>query len=477
MTVTIKPRAQDFPQWYQDAVQAADLAENAPVRGCMVIKPYGYSLWENIRDPLDRMFKETGHENAYFPLFIPKSFLEKEAEHVEGFSPELAVVTIGGGKELEEPLVVRPTSETIIGHSYARWINSWRDLPVLINQWANVVRWEMRPRLFLRTTEFLWQEGHTCHATEEEAERETLLMLDVYERLSRDWLAIPVVKGIKSDSERFAGALRTYTIEGLMQDGKALQMGTSHNLGQNFAKAFEIQFQDQDGQRKHVWTTSWGASTRLVGAVVMTHGDDKGIVLPPKVAPIQVVAVPIYRTEEEKTAILEAGRKIVDALVGGGVRAKLDARDHLKPGPKFFEWEKKGVPVRLEIGPRDLAKGEVVVVRRDDGTKRPEKADALAALLPGLLTEIQAGLLARAEKLRDESTRDASSFAQFVELLDGPGGFVRAYWDGTRETEAAIKEKTKATVRCVPLGDAPAPGKCVLSGKPATRRALFARAY
>jgi prolyl-tRNA synthetase len=477
MTVQITPRAQDFPQWYQDVVQAADLAENAPVRGCMVIKPYGYAIWERIRDALDAMFKETGHENAYFPLFIPKSFLEKEAEHVEGFSPELAVVTIGGGKVLEEPLVVRPTSETVIGYTYARWVSSWRDLPILINQWANVVRWELRPRLFLRTTEFLWQEGHTCHATEAEAEEETLRMLDVYETLAREWLAVPVVKGMKSESERFAGALRTYTIEGLMQDGKAVQMATSHNLGQNFAKAFDIQFQDQDGLRKHVWTTSWGASTRLVGAVVMAHGDDKGLVLPPRIAPIQAVIVPIYKNEEEKRAVHEAASRIGEALKGGGVRTRLDLRDHVKPGPKFFEWEKKGVPVRLELGPRDLAKGEATVVRRDDGTKAPAPIASLAERIPEILDEIQAALLGRAAAFREAHTRPASTLDELSRLLDEPGGFVEAYWDGTRDTEAAIKEVTKATVRCIPLGAPPPPGKCVLTGRPAERRALFARAY
>jgi prolyl-tRNA synthetase len=475
MAETITPRAKDFPQWYQDV--AGELAEASPVRGCMVIKPHGYAVWENIRDALDRMFKDTGHQNAYFPLFIPKSFLEKEAKHVEGFAPELAIVTIGGGKELEEPLVVRPTSETVIGHTYAKWVQSWRDLPILINQWANVVRWEMRTRLFLRTCEFLWQEGHTCHATEEEAERETLQMLDVYETLARDWLAIPVRKGLKTESQKFAGALRTYAIEAVMQDGKALQMGTSHNLGQNFAKAFEIMFQDQDGVRKHVWTTSWGASTRLIGAVIMVHGDDKGLVLPPKVAPIQVVIVPIFRKEEEKAAVFEAADRVAGALRSAQFRVQVDRRDQMTPGAKYFEWEKKGVPLRLELGPRDLKQGTVFAARRDDGSKQPLPMEGIAGTVRRSLDEIQAAMLRRATEYRDRNTVNVDSMEEFERLLDGPGGFLAAHFDGTTATEEAIKERTKATVRVLPFDGEREPGRCILTGNPSPRRALFARAY
>ncbi len=474
MSNKITPREQDFPRWYQEVIAAGQLAENSPVRGCMVIKPHGYALWENIQAPLDRMFKETGHENAYFPLLIPKSFLDKEAEHVEGFAPELAIVTHGGGKELEEPLVIRPTSETIIGHMYSKWVQSHRDLPILINLWANVMRWEMRPRLFLRTTEFLWQEGHTVHATAEEAEQETLLMLDIYERLSRDWLAIPVRKGKKSKLETFPGALRTYTIEGIMQDGKALQMGTSHNLGQNFAKAFDIQFQDVDGERKLAHTTSWGVSTRLIGAVIMAHGDDKGIVLPPKVAPIQVVLVPIFRKDEEKEAVLGAARKIIDELLAAGIRVKLDDRDQLKPGPKFFEWEKKGVPIRLELGPRDLAGEQVVAVQRDIGEKESLPFADIGTTLVARLEAMQAGMLARAEERMTTMTSEAATMEQFEAQLDAPGGFVLAHWDGTDATELAIKDRTKATIRL--LADE-SEGSCILTGNPATRRAYFARSY
>jgi len=474
MSSQITPRSDDFPRWYQEVVQAGELAENSPVRGCMVIKPHGYALWENVQKALDRRFKDTGHENAYFPLFIPKSFIDKEADHVEGFAPELAIVTHGGGKELEEPLVVRPTSETVIGHTYSKWVQSHRDLPILINQWANVVRWEMRPRLFLRTSEFLWQEGHTVHATEDEAEAETLQMLDIYAEIARDWLAVPTIRGLKSKLETFPGALRTYTIEGLMQDGKALQMGTSHNLGQNFAKAFDIRFQDVDGERKYAWTTSWGVSTRLIGALVMAHGDDKGLVLPPRIAPLQVVLVPIFRKDDEKAKVLEAARKVVGELQATGIRARLDDREQLKPGPKFFEWEKKGVPIRLELGPRDLADEKVVAVRRDTGDKEPLPMEGLAGALSGRLDEIQAGLLARAEERTKTMTNEAPSMEEFGRLLDDPGGFVLAPWDGTEKTELAIKEKTKATIRV--LGEE-CDAKCVFSGEPAKRMAYFARAY
>jgi len=474
MSKNLTTRAADFPRWYQEVCQSGDLAENSPVRGAMVIKPHGYALWENIKSPLDAMFKATGHENAYFPLFIPKSFIDREAEHVEGFAPELAIVTHAGGKELDEPLVVRPTSETIIGHTYAKWVQSWRDLPLLINQWANVVRWEMRPRLFLRTTEFLWQEGHTVHATAEEAEAETLLILDLYARLAEEFLAIPVCKGLKSKLETFPGALRTYAIEGMMQDGKALQCGTSHNLGQNFARVFEIDFQDKDGERKLAWTTSWGVSTRLVGAVVMAHGDDRGLVLPPRVAPVQAVLVPIFRKEEDKAAVLAEAERIVAALKDAGVRAKLDDRENLKPGPKFFEWEKKGVPVRLELGPRDLADEKAVVVRRDQEGKTPVAFSELTAHVVSLMDTIQSDMFARATKMRDENTHEVSTFEEFENAIDG--GWAIAYWDGTDETELAIKERTKATIRIV-LDEDAGPGKCVLTGKPAERRAVFARAY
>ncbi|MHC4940695.1 MAG: proline--tRNA ligase [Planctomycetota bacterium] len=474
MAAKITPRSEDFPRWYQEVVQFGDLAENSPVRGCMVIKPHGYALWENVQAPLDRRFKETGHENAYFPLFIPKSFIDREAEHVEGFAPELAVVTHGGGKQLEEPLVVRPTSETVIGHTYSKWVQSHRDLPILINQWANVVRWEMRPRLFLRTAEFLWQEGHTVHASEEEAEAETLQMLDIYAEIAEEYLAVPVVRGRKSRLETFPGADRTYAIEGLMQDGKALQMGTSHNLGQNFARAFDIQFQDVDGARKHAHTTSWGVSTRLIGAIVMAHGDDKGLILPPKVAPIQVVLVPIFRNDEEKAAVLAEANNLVTSLKGVDIKAKLDDREQLKPGPKFFEWEKKGVPIRLELGPRDLAARQIVVVRRDTGEKEAISIDGLALAMQERLAAIQKGLFERARERTTAMTNEASTMEEFEALLDDPGGFVIAPWDGTDETELAIKEKTKATIRIIgDECDAP----CVFSGKPATQRAYFARAY
>ena len=484
-TAITPTRGEDYPEWYQQVVKAADLAENSPVRGCMVIKPWGYALWENIQRVLDGMFKETGHKNAYFPLFIPMSFLQKEADHVEGFAKECAVVThhrLAPGKdgklvpagELEEPLVVRPTSETIIGHMWSKWIQSHRDLPMLLNQWNNVVRWEMRTRLFLRTTEFLWQEGHTAHATAKEGEEETLRMLDVYERVCEEVLAVPVLKGYKSNLEKFPGADRTYCVEGLMQDGKALQMGTSHNLGQNFAKAFEIQFQDVDGQRKHVWTTSWGLSTRTIGALIMVHGDDKGIVLPPRVAPIQAVVVPIFKTDAERASVVAEGARIVAAMKAEGVRGRLDDRD-MKPGPKFFEWEQKGVPVRLEIGPRDLAERKVVLVRRDDGSKSPVAIEGLGKHVVGVLDTVQRALLDRARKFRETHTHRAATMAELVAALE-KGGFVEALVDGTDDTELKIKDQTKATIRIV-LEDGANLGKCVLTGKPATRRALFAVAY
>ena len=477
MAQAFTTREADFPRWYQEVVQAADLAENAPVRGCMVIKPHGWALWENIQAPLDRMFKETGHQNVGFPMLIPKSFLEKEAQHVEGFAPELAVVTHAGGKELEEPLVIRPTSETVIGHMWSKWIQSHRDLPMLMNQWCSVLRWEMRPRLFLRTSEFWWQEGHTAHATAEEAQAETLQMLGIYKKVCEEYLAVPVYDGPKSRLETFPGAVQTYCVEALMQGGKALQMGTSHNLGQNFAKAFDIQFQSVEGDRRYVYTTSWGLSTRTIGALVMVHGDDKGLVLPPKVAPIQAVLVPIFRKPEEKDAVLSKAREIIDGLKAAGVKAKLDDRDNVKPGPKFFEWEKKGVPVRLELGPRDLADDKVVLVRRDQAGKNPVSIEGLTEHIVGLLDTIQSDMLERARKHRDELTRPAASMEEFESLLEDRGGFVEAWTDGTDESELAIKERTKATIRVVLEDGAESGRTCIQSGNQATRRALFARSY
>ncbi|MBK6431757.1 proline--tRNA ligase [Candidatus Amarolinea dominans] len=476
----ITPRGEDYSRWYTDVVLRADLADYSPVKGCMVIKPYGYTLWEAIRDGLDRRFKETGHQNAYFPLLIPMSFLQKEAEHVEGFAPELAVVTHGGGKELEEPLVVRPTSETIIGHMYAQWIRSYRDLPVLINQWCNVVRWEMRTRLFLRTTEFLWQEGHTAHATYEEAEAETLQMLNVYADFAINDAAIPVVRGIKSAREKFAGADKSYTIEAMMGDKKALQSGTSHNLGQNFARAFNIQYLDKANQLQLCWTTSWGLSTRMVGAIVMTHGDDQGLVLPPKLAPYQAVIVPIWRKEQEQVLVTESAIALERELKAAGLRAKLDLRDNYSPGFKFNDWEMRGVPLRIEIGPRDVQNGQLVLARRDipgrDGKRGIERAGA-AATVQQALTEIQANLLARATAFRDANIVDVSSYGELKEVLDGPGGFCRAWWDGSSEDEDRIKEETKATIRCFPLEQPEGSGTCFYTGRPAERVALFGRAY
>ncbi|MGB3217720.1 MAG: proline--tRNA ligase [Anaerolineae bacterium] len=476
----ITPRGEDYSRWYTDVVLRADLADYSPVKGCMVIKPYGYTLWEAIRDGLDRRFKETGHQNAYFPLLIPMSFLQKEAEHVEGFAPELAVVTHGGGKELEEPLVVRPTSETIIGHMYAQWIRSYRDLPVLINQWCNVVRWEMRTRLFLRTTEFLWQEGHTAHATYEEAEAETLQMLNVYADFAINDAAIPVIRGIKSAREKFAGADKSYTIEAMMGDKKALQSGTSHNLGQNFARAFNIQYLDKANQLQLCWTTSWGLSTRMVGAIVMTHGDDQGLVLPPKLAPYQAVIVPIWRKEQEQVLVTESAIALERELKAAGLRAKLDLRDNYSPGFKFNDWEMRGVPLRIEIGPRDVQNGQLVLARRDipgrEGKRSIERAGAAVAVQQAL-TEIQANLLARATAFRDANIVDVSSYGELKEVLDGPGGFCRAWWDGSSEDEDRIKEETKATIRCFPLEQPEGNGTCFYTGRPAEKVALFGRAY
>ncbi|HNT75025.1 MAG TPA: proline--tRNA ligase [Anaerolineae bacterium] len=470
-------QSEDFSKWYNEIVQKADLADYSPVRGCMVIKPYGYTLWERIRDELDRRFKETGHVNAYFPLFIPMSFLQKEAEHVEGFSPELAVVTHGGGEELEEPLVVRPTSETIIGHMYAKWIQSYRDLPVLINQWANVVRWELRTRLFLRTTEFLWQEGHTAHATETEAQKETLRMLDVYTDFAVNEAAIPVLPGRKSESEKFAGAVASYTIEAMMKDGKALQSGTSHFLGQNFAKAFDIKFLDEGNVQQYAWTTSWGVSTRMVGAVVMTHGDDQGLVLPPRLAPIQAVIVPIWRKDQERAAVLEAARALYQQLAPT-VRVKLDDRDELSPGWKFNDWEMRGVPLRIEVGPRDVAQQTVMLARRDMPGREGKTSVAQAGLpqsVAEMLATVQQAIYQKALAFRESHIADVQTYDELKEAIQT--GFARAWWAGGREDEARLKEETKATVRCIPMEQPGGSGPCVLTGKEAQEIAIFGRAY
>ncbi len=474
-------QSEDYPRWYQEVVQRGDLADYAPVKGCMIIKPYGYALWENMQGELDRMFKETGHVNAYFPLLIPQDFINREAEHVEGFAPELAVVTHAGGKDLEEPYVIRPTSETIIWDSLRKWISSYRDLPILLNQWANVMRWELRTRLFLRTTEFLWQEGHTAHATAEEAQEETLRMLDVYRTFAEDFMAMPVLTGLKTDREKFAGAVRTYCIEALMGDKKALQAGTSHNLGQNFAKAFDVTFNNAQGEREFVWATSWGVSTRLIGALVMAHGDDAGLVLPPRIAPVQAVVVPIYKGDEERATVVEAATAIEQRLKDVGVRTKLDDRDQMRPGFKFAEWELKGVPLRVEVGPKDVAKGEVRLANRATGTKEQKKVDELVAEAKGLLETVQRDVYQRALDFRNANTHRVDTYDEFKECLDREGGFVLAHWDGTGETEERIQQETKATIRCIPLqplepSDAE-PGRCMVTGEPSEQRVVFARAY
>jgi prolyl-tRNA synthetase len=471
----ITPRSQDFSQWYLDVVRKAELADYSPVKGCMVIRPYGYAIWEQIQQAFDKEFKRTGHVNAYFPLFIPESLLRKEAEHVEGFAPQVAYVTHGGGEELEEKLVVRPTSEAIIGTMYAKWIQGWRDLPILINQWANVVRWEKVTRPFLRTTEFLWQEGHTAHETHDEAEAETLMILDIYAHVCESVLAMPVVKGQKSDSEKFAGALRTYSIEALMGDGRALQAGTSHNLGQNFAKAFEITFQGRDKTVQYVWGTSWGVSTRLVGGVIMTHGDDSGLVLPPKVAPYQAVIVPIGRDNWRET-VLPKAQEIQRALQAAGVRVTLDEREE-RPGWKFSEWEMRGVPLRLEIGPKDIEKAAVLVARRDTREKQSVPMDGLPARIAQMLDEVQQALLDRARQFRDEHTQRASSYDEFKQIMEGRPGFVISSWCGSAECEAQIKTDTQATIRNMPMKGAPPSGNCVRCDNPAKFEAWFAKAY
>ena len=484
-------RAENYSQWYNDIVKKADLAENSAVRGCMVIKPYGYAIWEKMQATLDRMFKETGHSNAYFPIFIPKSFFSREASHVEGFAKECAVVTHyrlkndpnGGGvvvdpeAKLEEELIVRPTSETIIWDTYKNWIQSYRDLPILCNQWANVVRWEMRTRLFLRTAEFLWQEGHTAHATREEAVAETERMLHVYADFVENFMAIPVIQGVKSPNERFAGAIDTYCIEALMQDGKALQAGTSHFLGQNFAKAFDVKFLNQSNQQEYVWATSWGVSTRLIGALIMTHSDDNGLVLPPNLAPIQVVIVPIYREQEQRQAIAEKVQPLIEKLKELNISVKFDNDDSKRSGWKFNEYELKGVPVRIAIGPRDLENNDAEVARRDTLTKEVVPFDTLVEYVQNLLKDIQSNLFAKALKFRDDNTRKADTWEEFVDLLDNHPGFIYAHWDGTPETEDKIKELTKATIRCIPFNNPQEEGKCILTGKPSKQRVLFARSY
>jgi len=475
MVEKITPRSQDYSRWYTEVVQRAELADYAPVKGCMVIRPYGYALWENIKEALDRRFKATGHVNAYFPLFIPMSFIEKEAEHVAGFSPELAVVTHGGGKKLEEPLVVRPTSETVIGHMYAKWVRSWRDLPILINQWCNVVRWEKRPRLFLRTTEFLWQEGHTAHATAEEALEETLRMLNIYADFAENDAAIPVIKGRKSESEKFAGAVTSYTIEAMMGNRWALQAGTSHFLGQNFARAFDIKYLDQNNELQYCWTTSWGVSTRMVGAIIMVHGDDQGLILPPRLAPIQVVIVPIWKSADERERVLAAAEEVRARL--GGLRCELDAREEYTPGWKFHHWETKGVPLRVEIGPRDVAEGQVVLARRDTGQKLAVPQQGLAERVSGLLDEIQRNLFRRAKKFLDDNSYHLDDYEEFKRIIGEDGGFIYTHWCGSADCEARIKEETKATIRCLPLDQPGTKGRCIYCGKEADQIALFARAY
>ena len=482
---------ENYSQWYNDLVIKAGLAENSAVRGCMVIKPYGYAIWEKMRDVLDRMFKETGHENAYFPLFIPKSFFSREASHVEGFAKECAVVThyrlkndpegngvvVDPAARLEEELIVRPTSETIIWNTYKNWITSYRDLPILCNQWANVVRWEMRTRLFLRTAEFLWQEGHTAHATAEEAQEETERMINVYKSFAEEWMGVPVIVGHKSPNERFAGAVDTLTIEALMQDGKALQSGTSHFLGQNFAKAFDVQYTNKDGKQEYVWATSWGVSTRLMGALIMAHSDNNGLVLPPKLAPIQVVMVPIYRGEEQRVEAVARFEEIAKELRAKGVSVKIDGRDNVRSGFKFAEYELKGVPVRLALGPRDIENGTIELARRDTLSKEIVPQEGLTERIVALLDEIQANIYKKALDYRNSMITKVDSWEEFKEVLNTKGGFILAHWDGTPETEQAIKDATKATIRCIPMDVTPEEGKCVYSGKPSPYRVLFAKSY
>ena len=490
MKKAITPRNEDYSQWYLDIIEHANLAENSVVRGCMVIKPYGFALWENIQSALDKMFKDTGHTNAYFPIFIPKSFFSREAEHVEGFASECAIVThyrlkkdpnsrgliVDEAAKLEEELVVRPTSETIIWSTYKNWIQSYRDLPLLINQWANVVRWEMRTRLFLRTTEFLWQEGHTAHATKQEAIEEAERMLNIYAKFAEDYMAIPVIKGVKTANERFAGAEETYCIEAMMQDGKALQAGTSHFLGQNFAKAFDVKFLNRNNELEYVWATSWGVSTRLIGAIIMTHSDDKGLVLPPRLAPIQVILIPIFKTDEEKSLVLEKLNNIKNQLLNNGIRVKLDDSDDNSPGWKFAEWEMRGVPLRLALGPKDLANNTIEYARRDTGEKQSLSQENIVENVKNYLENIQQNLYNRALAFRESHTFDTDNWDEFVKKIEN-GNFVWAHWDGTTETELKIKELTKATIRLIPLDVKSENGTCIFTGNPSKHRVLFARAY
>lgn len=490
MSKGLTSRSEDYSQWYNELVTKADLAEHSAVRGCMVIKPYGYSIWEKMQAALDKMFKDSGHSNAYFPLFIPKSFFSKEASHVEGFATECAVVTHyrlkndGNGNiivdedaKLEEELIVRPTSETIIWNTYRGWVQSYRDLPILVNQWANVVRWEMRTRLFLRTSEFLWQEGHTAHATAPEAVEETERMLEIYADFAENWMAVPVIRGRKTENERFAGALDTFCIEALMQDGKALQAGTSHFLGQNFAKAFDVKFINKEGKIDHVWATSWGVSTRLVGALIMAHSDDSGLILPPKLAPVQVVIIPIFKTGEEAEKIIVIAKELVEKLKKKNISVKFDDRDTQRPGFKFAEYELKGVPVRIAIGSRDLENGTVEIVRRDTKEKQTVSQQNLDDHIENLLENMQQSIYQKALTFRDENIREVDSYEEFKQVLDEKGGFISAHWDGTVETEKQVKEETKATIRCIPLTNKHEEGNCIVTGKPSSQRVLFARAY
>lgn len=483
-------RSENYSEWYNNLVKNADMAEHADVKGCMVIKPYGYAIWEKMQAQLDKMFKKTGHVNAYFPLLIPKSFFEKEEKNAEGFAKECAVVThyrlkvdenrkivVDEDAKLEEELIIRPTSEAIIWNTYKGWIQSYRDLPILINQWANVMRWEMRTRLFLRTSEFLWQEGHTAHATSDEAIIETKQMLDVYAEFAENFLAVPVIKGVKTENERFAGAVETYCIEGLMQDGKALQMGTSHFLGQNFAKAFDVKFQSKEGKLEHVWATSWGVSTRLIGALIMAHSDDEGLVLPPSLAPIQVVIVPIYRSDEERLKVEEAANSIKTQLEDLDISVKFDNRDTYKPGFKFAEWELKGVPLRISVGPRDIENGTVELARRDTKEKSVTSINGIDIHIQNTLKVIQSSIYEKAKSFRDSNIHQVNSWDEFKEVLDSKGGFISAHWDGSGETENKIKELTKATIRCIPIDNKEEEGKCVLTGNPSKQRVLFAKAY
>ena len=478
MAKGITKRSEDYSRWYSDVIAKAQLADHAPVKGCMVIRPNGYALWENMQAALDKMFKETGHVNAYFPLFIPESFMKKEAEHVKGFAPECAVVTHGGGKKLEEPLMVRPTSETIIWSMYKKWIQSHRDLPILINQWANIVRWEMRTRLFLRTTEFLWQEGHTAHATAEEAEEETLKILDIYAKFAEEYMAIPVIKGLKTEQEKFAGAVKTYCIEPMMQDKKALQAGTSHNLGQNFAKAFDVKYQDQKGVLKSVYATSWGVSTRLIGGIIMTHSDDNGLVLPPKLAPIQIVVIPIWKGDEQKEVVLQ---KIEEMTIkwDGRFAFKVDDREGYRPGWKYNEWEQRGVPIRIDIGPRDIENDQVMIMRRDTSEKQTVPMENLSLTLENLLETIQQDLFKKAVKFREESSFIIDDYDEFKNQINDPGGFFWLHWCGSDECENKIQGDTKATIRCIPTDEhaIKEDGKCVICGKPSHERVVVAKAY